>query len=82
MTETLEHKEESNSARSNQPLDGREQLYFTMIWWGVESWSIVKGFKANGYNRKYREARRAMLTGVSVYGIAILLFILVLLLKG
>ena len=80
MTESLEHKEESNL--SNQSLDGRQKIYFTMIWWGVECWSIVNGFKANGYSRKYREARRAIFEGATVYAIGRVVFILVLLQQG
>lgn len=77
MTETFEQKEDSNL--SNQPLDGRQKAYFTMIWWGIQCWSIVNGFKTNGYSRKYREATRAMFTGMSIYGIGILVFVLMLL---
>lgn len=78
MREAIKDKEQSNEARSNQPLETKDKLYFTMAWWGVQSWSRVNAYKANGYDRKYRDARRSMFAGVTIYGVATLLVILVL----
>ena len=79
MTHTIEEQAQPDQSKSNQSLEFRVKVYFTMIWWGVEAWGLVNGYKANGYSRKYKEARRAMLTGVTIYSIGILAFILVLL---
>jgi hypothetical protein len=82
MTETLDNKEQTNTARSNQSLEVRDKLYFGMVWWGVQSWSLVNGFKADGFSRKYKEARRAMSAGMTIYAIGAVVFILVLLQMG
>ncbi|MCZ4408810.1 hypothetical protein O3Q51_08325 [Cryomorphaceae bacterium 1068] len=82
MTETLDNKEQTNTARSNQSLEVRDKLYFGMVWWGVQSWSLVNGFKADGFSRKYKEARKAMRTGMTIYAIGAVVFILVLLQQG
>ena len=79
MKDTLGNKEQPNEARSNQPLEVKDKVYFTRVCWRVQSWSLVNSYKANGYSRKYKEARRAMFTGVTIYGIGTFIFILVLL---
>ncbi len=57
-----------------------QKLLFGMICWGVQSWSQAKSFKTNGYDQKYTDAKKAMYTGLVIYGLGITLFILILLL--
>ncbi|MGB5243747.1 MAG: hypothetical protein WBN50_09030 [Lutimonas sp.] len=78
MTDTLDEREQIDKTKNNQPLTRRQKLLFGMICWGVQSWSQAESFKANGYNQKYIEAKKAMYTGLTIYGIGITLFILLL----
>lgn len=75
MTETMENREQAETTRGNQPLKVRDRLYFILIWWGVESWSKVNGYKDRGYLRKYKEARLAMKTGMGIYGLGVVVFL-------
>jgi len=79
MTNKIEAKETLSEVKSSQPLSGKQKLLFAMFCWGVQSWSQAGNFKANGYDQKYRDARKAMHTGLILYGLGILLFILLLL---
>ena len=79
MTEKLEEKESSKNAKINQPLSGMQKLLFGMVCWGVNSWGQADSFKANGYDRKHRDAVKAMHIGIATYSIGITLFILLLL---
>jgi hypothetical protein len=79
MTDQIEEKEPSDKTKSNQPLSGMQKLLFGMVCWGVQSWSKAGDFKANGYDQKYIDARKAMHTGLAIYGLGITLFILLLL---
>ena len=79
MTHTISQEESLDNTKQTEPLSGRQKFMFTIICWGVQSWSQAGNFKANGYDRKYLEAKRAMHTGLVIYGIGILLFILLLL---
>ena len=79
MTDNFEEKEPSNKTNNNQPLTRMQKLLFGMVCWGVQSWSQAESFKANGYDQKYIDARKAMYTGLAIYGLGITLFILLLL---
>jgi len=79
MTDKFEEKEPSDKIKSNQPLSGMQKLLFAMFCWGVQSWNHAGNFKANGYDQKYIDARKAMYTGLVIYGLGIVLFILLLL---
>lgn len=69
---------QADMTKANQPLTARQKLLFGMVCWGVQSWSQSNSFKTNGYNQKYMDSRRAMHTGLAIYGIGISLFILIL----
>ncbi|MEJ6735947.1 MAG: hypothetical protein QNK84_02765 [Flavobacteriales bacterium] len=79
MTDKFEEQELSDKTKNKQPLTGKQKLLFGMVCWGVQSWSQAKSFKANGYDQKYIDARKAMHTGLAIYGLGITLFILLLL---
>jgi hypothetical protein len=79
MTDKLEVKEPADITKKNQPLTGKQKLLFGMICWGVQSWSQAKSFKTNGYDQKYIDSKKAMYTGLVIYGLGITLFILILL---
>jgi hypothetical protein len=80
MADKFEEKELSDKTKSNQPLTGMQKLLFGMVCWGVNSWGQADSFKANGYDRKHRDAVKAMHIGIATYSIGITLFILVLIL--
>lgn len=79
MTNKIEEKEPSKELNSVQSLSARQKMLFTMFCWGVQSWGQADNFKANGYDQKYIDARKAMFTGLVIYSVGILLFILLLL---
>jgi hypothetical protein len=64
-----------------QTLNDRQKLMFGMVCWGLPSWSQARYFKENGYDQKYKDATRAMYTGLSIYGLGITLFSLYLFLR-
>jgi hypothetical protein len=78
MTDTIKEKELFHKTKKNQSLTRKQKLLFGMICWGVQSWSQAESFKTNGYDQKYIEAKKAMYTGLTIYGIGITLFILLL----
>ena len=78
MTDTIEELELLDKTKNNQPLTRKQKLLFGMICWGVQSWSQAESFKTNGYDQKYIEAKKAMYTGLTIYGIGITLFIMLL----
>jgi len=80
MTATFNRTSAPENSKSKQHLTWRQKLLFGMVCWGVQSWSQVNSFKTNGYDQKYREAKKAMHTGLTVYGIGITIFILLALL--
>ena len=69
MADKFEEKELSDKTKSNQHLTGMQKLLFGMVCWGVQSWSQAGYFKANGYDYKYIDARKAMHTGIAIYGL-------------
>jgi|TARA_R110000737_G_scaffold157205_1_gene185732 hypothetical protein len=79
MTEKFE--ENSDEAKKNHGLTGKQKFLFGAICWGVQTYGQVQSFKENGYDQKYRDARKAIRTGMIVYGIGIAFFSLFLLLK-
>ena len=81
MTDKIEDKDVSVVAKENQPLTGKQKLMFTLICWGVQSWSQAKSFKTNGYTQKYIDSTKAMYFGLTIYGIIITLFILTLIMS-
>jgi len=64
--------------KNSQPLTTMQKLMFGLVCWGTESWSQAKSFKANGYDQKYTDATKSMYTGLAIYGLAIVLFVLIL----
>ena len=80
MTDTSDEREQIDKTKKNQPLTRRQKLLFGMVCWGVNSWGQADSFKANGYDRKHRDAVKAMHIGIATYSIGITLFILVLIL--
>ena len=82
MTNKLEEKNSLDNDKSKQPLTVRQKLLFGMVCWGVQSWGQAKKFKALGYDQKYIDARKSMYTGIVIYSISFIIFILLLLLKG
>ena len=79
MTEQSKHKEQLDEIKKNLPLTRIQKLLFGMLCWGVQSWGQAKSFKTNGFDQKYKDAKKAMYTGLTFYGISITLFILILL---
>ena len=79
MTHTISQEEPIVHTKQTEPLSGRQKFIFTIICWGVESWGKARNFKASGYEQKYKDARKSMHTGLVIYGIGILLFVLLLL---
>lgn len=77
MTNNIEEEIQLDNTK-NQPLTGMQKLLFGMLCWGVQTRSQIESFKANGYDRKYRDARKAMYTGFVIYGLGFILFILIL----
>ena len=80
MNDKLKQKNSSDRTKKNQPLTRKQKLMFGLICWGVQSWSQAESFKANGYDKKYTDSKKAMYTGLAIYGMAITLFVLTLLL--
>jgi len=78
MNDTFDEKEQIDKAKKNQTLTRKQKFLFGMICWGVQSWSQAESFKTNGYNQKYIDAKKAMYTGLTIYGIGITSFILLL----
>jgi hypothetical protein len=79
MTDKFEEKAPSGKIKSKQPLSYPQKLLFGIFCWGVQSWGQAANFKAQGYDQKNIDARKAMCTGLVVYGISIMLLILLLL---
>lgn len=67
--------------KSDQALSATQKLFFGLFCWGVRSWDHAGSYKSSGYHQKYRDARKAMHTGLAVYGLCITFFILILLLN-
>ena len=78
MTDKFEQKEPSDKIKNNQPLDGAQKALFTIFCWGVIPWSLAANFKTIGYDQKYIDARKALHTGLTIYGLGILLFMFIL----
>lgn len=79
MTDKFEEKVPSGKTKNKQTLTGMQKLLFGMVCWGVQSWSQADSFKVNGYDQKYIDAKKAMYIGLTIYGLGIISFILLLL---
>ena len=79
MTDKFEEK--SAQVKKTQTLTAKQKFLFGAICWGIQTYAQVQSFKDNGYDQKYTDARKAMRTGMIVYGIEIAFFSLFLLIK-
>ncbi len=77
MTDHMEEGNEGHRSTAEQALDARQKLLFGMFAWALLYWGRASEFKAHGYHRKYAEARQALYIGLSIYAVALVLFVVV-----
>lgn len=78
----MSEKETIEAAKSKKTLSGSQKLLFTIFCWGIHSWGQATNFKNQGYQQKYLDAKKAMYTGLVIYGVGIIIIILYLVLKN
>lgn len=78
MNTKLKPEELADKNKKNQQLTAKQKLLFTMFCWGMQSWGQANNFKTNGYDQKYKEAKKAIHIGLSIYATGITLFVLLL----
>lgn len=72
-------KKQEHSDKANIPLDTIQKILFFLFFYGVIPWAIAGTFKAKGFERKYKEAWKAMKWGFMVFVIIIGLLMIYLL---
>jgi hypothetical protein len=71
-------KKQEQTEKSNIPLETVQKILFFLFFYGVIPWAIAGTFKAKGFERKYKEAWKAMKWGLIVFLIFALLMIFIL----
>lgn len=67
--------------KSSQHLTAKQKVLFAIFSCGVQSWGQANNFETLGYDQKHKDAKKAMYIGLFIYGLAITLFLMFLLLK-
>jgi hypothetical protein len=67
LKEAIEIKEKGQSEKENEALEIKHKILFFLFFWGVNSWSMAGAFKAKGYKKKYKDARKFMKMGMVVF---------------
>ncbi len=68
---------QEHSEKSNIPLDIVQKILFFLFFYGVIPWAIAGTFKAKGFERKYKDAWKAMKWGFIVFLIFVLFLVFV-----
>lgn len=78
LAEELIKVEDNNREKlKGEPLSLIQKILFFLFFYGIIPWAIAGTFKAKGYDRKYKEAWKAMKYGfLSILLIIILIFVL------
>lgn len=66
-TVEIKEKEILLTEKEDLPLSSGQKALFFLFFWGVIPWGMAGTFKANGYQRKYREAWKSMKYGLITF---------------
>ena len=73
----IKQKEIKNQEKENEALGAGQKVLFFIFFWGIIPWGIAGTFKADGFERKYKEAWKFMKYGLfSFIGFNGLMFLL------
>ena len=81
MTDQIVEKELSDETKSSRSLTSMQKFLFGAVSFGAQSWMQAESFKTNGFDQKHKEAKKAIYTGLVIYGLSITLIILFILFK-
>ncbi len=63
----LKQKEITKTEKENEPLGTGQKILFFIFFWGVIPWGMAGTFKANGYQKKYKDAWKFMKYGLFTF---------------
>lgn len=63
----IKKKELILTGRENESLSVGQRILFFIFFWGIIPWAMAGTFKANGYNKKYKDAWRFMKYGLFAF---------------
>lgn len=73
--ETVQKQETQQSKIKEEPLGTVQKILFFIFFWGVLPWLLAYNYKADGYERKYKEAWKAIKYGLITWIISFLIVI-------